>query len=290
MILIECFSVKIAECACLKCYLHHQSTELRRNRYEWQPKLRPAVLILPGGGYLYIADSESDPIAITYLRAGYNTFVLEYSVGDASEYPQPLVEAALSLYYIREHSVDFNIDVEKIAVCGLSAGAHLAGMIATQWKLKAFHTELGIPYGMNRPNALILAYPLIDLRLFNAGDEDKGKKFGKMLWDECKNVNTLENICTDTPPMFIWCTRDDPIIPSNQSLQLACRLSEKDIPYELHVFHIGDHGLSTCDNLSLYGKYGLRDYPINVKQWTSLSINWLNALFLFDEYSPDKYK
>ena len=251
----------------LKGYLHHQSKELRRNKYHWQPSKRPAILLLPGGGYLYISDSESEPI-----------------------YPKPLIEVSLAIAYIRKHSLEFNIDSSKIAVCGLSAGGHLAGLISTQWQNKFLWEKLDIPYGENKPNALVLAYPLFDLKLYNNGDSNKGKRFGKMLWDENQNVNSLTNITALMPPTFIWHTRDDPIVPSNQSLHLAWKLDEINIPYELHMFYIGDHGLSTCNVLSLYGKYGLRDYPTNVSEWVKLSINWLNSLFLFDEFDPHKYK
>lgn len=276
--------------AFLDIYVHHKSRELRRNKYQWQPLYRPALLILPGGGYLYIADSENEPLVLSYLKAGYNVFVLNYSVGDNSEYPKPLIEVSLAIAHIRLHSEEYGISKDNIAICGLSAGGHLAGLIATQWFNELCWKKQGISYELNKPNALILAYPLFDLKLYNNGDKEKGKIFGKMLWSESENVNSLENINEKMPPTFIWHTRDDPIVPSNQSLKLAMKLSEYQIPYELHIYHIGDHGLSTCDALSLYGKHGLRDYPVNVKSWLDLSINWLNSLFEFDEFDPMKYK
>lgn len=283
-------TVNISSDATLDCYVQKQSNELRRNRYQWQPKSRPAILIIPGGGYLNIADSENEPLAITYLAAGYNAFVLNYSTGDKSEYPTPLIEASKAIIELRKNCIQYNIDPNKIVVCGLSAGAHLAGLLATQYFTPLLTDTLGVSSNILRPDALIFAYPLFDLKLYNDGVEEKGKIFGKMLWDEKANVNSLDNIHEEMPPVFIWHTRDDPIVPSNQSLMLATKLAQFGIPYELHMFNIGDHGLSTCNGLSLYGKIGLRDYPVNVDKWVEMSINWVNSLFDFDEFDPDKYK
>ena len=42
---------------------------------------RPAIIILPGGGYAMCSDREADPVAMAYLKAGYQAFVLRYTVG-----------------------------------------------------------------------------------------------------------------------------------------------------------------------------------------------------------------
>ena len=99
---------------------------------------RPAILILPGGGYQYCSDREADPVAFSYLQAGFQAFVLRYSVAEHNTWPNPLgdVEQAMELIRSRE---DWNVYEDKVAVAGFSAGGHLAAAVAAMSK--------------NRPNA-----------------------------------------------------------------------------------------------------------------------------------------
>ena len=55
-------------------------------RFEYIRK-RPAILVIPGGGYQYCSVREADPVAFAYLKAGYQAFVLNYSVGAHSVWP-----------------------------------------------------------------------------------------------------------------------------------------------------------------------------------------------------------
>ena len=103
---------------------------------------RPAVLILPGGGYQMCSDREADPIAFPYLKAGYQAFILRYSVGKDSVWPNPMNDYEEAMELIREKSEEWHVLTDKIAVIGFSAGGHLAGCAATMSK--------------NRPNAAIL--------------------------------------------------------------------------------------------------------------------------------------
>ena len=41
-----------------------------------QEKERPAVLVCPGGGYLYLAPREAEPVALSYAAQGFHAFIL----------------------------------------------------------------------------------------------------------------------------------------------------------------------------------------------------------------------
>ena len=54
---------------------------------------RPAVLILPGGGYMFCSDREAEPVALRLLALGVQAVIVRYSVAPA-RYPTALKEAA----------------------------------------------------------------------------------------------------------------------------------------------------------------------------------------------------
>ena len=64
--------------ATLTTYIHDQSSQS-----EFQIQSRPGIIVMPGGAYSFLSDTEAEPVALTFLKEGYNTFVLRYSVGDA---------------------------------------------------------------------------------------------------------------------------------------------------------------------------------------------------------------
>lgn len=109
---------------------------------------RPAALILPGGGYSMCADLEADPVAFPFLKAGYQVFVLRYSVGEASVWPNPLEDYEAAAEMIRRRAGEWKVCEDRMVVIGFSAGGHLAACAATMAE--------------HRPNAAILGYPVIE--------------------------------------------------------------------------------------------------------------------------------
>ena len=84
-------------------------------------KNRPALIILPGGAYSFLSDRESEPVAITFMKEGFNTLVLNYSVGDYSEYPNPLEEVSKAIWIVRQNSEEWGINPDAIALIGFSS-------------------------------------------------------------------------------------------------------------------------------------------------------------------------
>ena len=87
---------------------------------------RPAVIVCPGGGYVYCSPREGEPIALRYAAKGFHAFVLRYSTGfDAKDFA-PWKEVDWAVGLLREKAEEWHIDPGKIATCGFSAGGHLA--------------------------------------------------------------------------------------------------------------------------------------------------------------------
>lgn len=203
---------------------------------------RPAILILPGGGYQYCSARESDPVAFAYLKAGYQVFILKYSVGEHAVWPNPLedVESAMELIRGRE---DWHVYPDKVAVIGFSAGGHLAAAAATMSR--------------NRPNAAILGYAV-------AGEDVTG----------CNPTapDTTKFVDRNTCPCFVFATCTDDVVPVQNSIDFMRALSQAKISFESHIYAYGPHGFSTCDS-SVHEM----TTPIcsRVPDWVGDSIGWL---------------
>ena len=150
-----CQTVPIRENARLECYLISPSPEYA------QQGPRPAVLVLPGGAYLCTSDREAEFVALRFAANGYHAFVLRYSVGPAARFPAPMLEGFAALAELRARAEEWNVDPARIAVCGFSAGGHLAACLMTLWREPRIAGALGADPARLRPDAAILSYPVV---------------------------------------------------------------------------------------------------------------------------------
>ena len=239
---------------------------------------RRAIIVCPGGGYGFCSDREAEPIATSFLAAGFATFVLRYSVKENAANYQPIKEVALAVKYVREHAENYNVDPAYVFTCGFSAGGHLAASAGVLWNDPVVREALGdAPSGINRPTGMILAYPVI-----TAGEwAHKGtianlcgtKEYTKEQGDRFSlELHVDETTC----PAFIWHTFADKCVPVQNSLLMAEAMTKAKVPFELHIFPKGQHGLSLCNEL-----VGT-PLPHNAC-WIELAVRWAQELTVTQE-------
>lgn len=269
--------------------------------------LRPAVIVCPGGAYMSCSDREAEPIALAFLRMGYHAFVLRYSVGlepgqngfslDPTQikvrpetiHPQPMRDIAKAFECINKNADKWHVDTKKIAICGFSAGAHNCAMYSTHWAKPVITEYVDIDKEALRPAACILGYPLTDYIFMkeNASKEKGSYNFFKMSntlflgenWDteeKLLDASPARLVDADTPATFIWTTSGDNLVPNQHSSLYAFALAEAKIPYELHVFQDGDHGLATADQSSAQA---LSQCNADAAKWIDLCACWLQKYF-----------
>ncbi len=265
----ELFNLDTAQEPRLDCYLVSQTPEMDPN------KKHPAVLVIPGGAYQFVSDREGEPIALNYLSMGYNAFVLYYSIAPET-YPEQLIEASAAMSLIRQKADEWFINTEKIAVIGFSAGGHLACSLSTLWREQEIYDKLGIEKDSNKPNASILSYPVI------SSDESFSHRgsFENLLGEKSNNymmnkVSLEKQVTPETPPTFIWHTANDDCVPVKNSLVFAEALSENNVPFELHIFPDGPHGLANCNFSTSYSDNSTHDVNFHCERWVELSKKWL---------------
>lgn len=241
---------------------------------------RPAMVVCPGGGYSGLSPREAEPIALAYLRAGMNVFILYYGVKEEARNYAPLIQAAMTIRHIREHAEEYAVNPEQIMIVGFSAGGHLAASAGILWNAPVVREALGITSeteGINRPNGMILSYPVIS----GFAKAHQGSIFQLCgttePTDEQRAAFSLElHVDEGTCPAFIWHTFTDELVPVENSLLLMNALAKSRIPFEAHIFPVGRHGLALSSEET--GIYPDVEHMPHTEHWIPLSIEWSRLL------------
>lgn len=230
---------------------------------------KPLVLVCPGGAYSYCSDREAEPIAAKYLAAGFHAAVLRYHCAPAV-FPTALLELAWSVKTIRKFAKQWHVNPDAVFVCGFSAGGHLAASLGTLWNETFLQKALG--NGEWMPNGQILGYPVITMGEYTHQGSRENLIGGRMS-DEMKHLLSLEErVDEHTVPTFLWHTAEDGAVPVQNSLMYAAALASHHVPFELHVFEKGAHGLSTCEDIT--SDLGNETVPDN-QSWVDMSIRFI---------------
>ena len=235
---------------------------------------RPAMIICPGGGYSFVSQREAEPVAKHYFAAGYNTFILWYSIGEKAKDFLPLRQLASTIAHVRKYADEWHTIKDKIAVSGFSAGGHLACSLGTLFNeerfLKAFGRDDDI-----RPNAMVLIYPVIMANEYAHTGSIRNVSGSEIGTEEYKWFSLDNHVDEMTPPTFLWHTADDAVVPVENSLKMAAALSAVKVPFELHVLPNGYHGMTVCNReVNSPCEYNAR--------WIEWSIKWLNKVLDFE--------
>lgn len=263
---------------------------------------KPAVIICPGGAYLYLSDREAEPVALAFSKMGYQAFILNYSVygqvneeleeNPHSKFPAPMQDIARAMEIIHQNSEKWHINESKIGLIGFSAGGHNVASYGNMWRSEEVNQGTSLEVEKLRPAFSVLAYPVTNYwSLYQSYlpleqlEEDKKKtayafavaSFGTTEADETilKKWSPALTVNEDTPATFIWTTREDELVPASQTLEMMTALDQANIPYEGHVFSEGPHGLSLAQETT-----AVQSHQVNpeASTWLPMLRSWLNKI------------
>lgn len=205
-------------------------------------RVRPSVLVIPGGGYEMTSDREAEPIAMQFLAAGFNAFVLRYSV-KPSVFPVALLEAADAMTMIHEHAAEWHVDPDAV-----------------------------------RPNGLMLAYPVITSGpLAHRGSFDSLLGERRNDSQALESVSIERHIDAKTPPVFAWHTVPDETVPYENTLMLIDACKKAGVSIEAHLFPQGGHGLSLGTAETAW--QGVNGIEPSIQIWPQLAVSWMRRTF-----------
>ena len=247
-------------------------------------KVRPLVLICPGGAYAYTSEREAEPIALSILGRGYHAAILYYTCNPEAarkeaEFPTALVQIAKAIRYLREHSAEFHADPERIILSGFSAGGHAALSLGVFWKRPFLQELMQTEPESYRPSALLLAYPVV-----TSGTFTHSESMHNLLGDRVSDPSWLELVSLEKqvdasmPPAFIWTTDEDGAVPAENSLELALAMRRAGVSAELHMYRHGSHGLSLANKEVCPDSEPGQAPWCEVQNWIDLADTWIKGL------------
>lgn len=226
-------------------------------------KKHSCVIIVPGGGYTHRADHEGAPAAKWLNERNISAFVVNYRVYPYT-YPAPIADVKRAVKYVRFYSEKFDIIPDKIGLMGFSAGAHAACIAAEYYDECDYSPADNIDAANGRPDVCILCYPVITMfgDYLHKGSREQLIGDNPSLFEK---LSCEKNVRSDMPPVFMWHTFEDKSVPVYNSLKMALALKEKEIPFELHVYPNGRHGIGIVKCTDVEG----------TNKWTKCFENWL---------------
>jgi len=227
-----------------------------------------AMVICPGGGYGHLAAHEGNDYALWLNQQGVTGFVLKYRLGSQGyRHPAMLNDAARAVRWVRAHAKDYKIDPKRVGIMGSSAGGHLASTLLTHFDSGNPNATDTVERQSSRPDLGILCYAVITLGEFT----HKGSLHNLLGTNPppelIKNLSNELQVTTNTPPCFLWTTFEDKAVPMENTLQFAEALRKNHVPFDLHIYQKGGHGM------------GLKDKPpfANPHPWAADYRFWLKA-------------
>ena len=277
---IKHFNIMVTEQECGHARASREPADLTAyllDRLPHKPELlRPAVVLCPGGGYGFVSPREDQPVAMEFLAAGCQVFSLHYSVAPET-FPVALMELAKAVALVKSHACEWNIDTERIMVCGFSAGGHLAACLGMMWNRDFLYGPLNMAPEDIQPKGMILCYPVV-----TAGEYCHRGSVENLLGDradekEAQDQFSLEfQVGAHTPKTFLWHTVTDQTVPVQNSLLLANALVQSGVNLEMHLYPVGCHGLSLATEETAVGQEN-RVEP-QCQNWIELAGNWMSHL------------
>jgi acetyl esterase/lipase len=200
-----------------------------------------AMLLIPGGSYSGIYEGQAEPFALWLNEQGLTVFVLRYRLGSAGyRYPAQLQDAVEAMFQIRGSAANWKIDPQRIGVMGFSAGGHLVSTLINR-------PEDGMLEGRDdhispRPDLAILCYPVISMITKPHGTSRKMLIGDSPAEKLVRQTSSELQVKPGLPPVFLWHTMEDKLVPVEHAQLYAAALHQNNIPHELHLYQNGDHG------------------------------------------------
>jgi acetyl esterase/lipase len=229
-----------------------------------------ALVICPGGGYAHLSPHEGEGYARFFSAHGIACFVLAYRLGTSGyHYPAMFLDVSRAMRYVRAHAADYGIDPNRIGVVGSSAGGHLAATVLTHFDAGKPGDPDPIERMSSRPDLGILCYPVITMTGTNAHSGSKLNLLGPNPSPDLINLLSDEKqVKAGTPPCFLFATWEDKTVPVENTLMFAEALRAHGVPFDLHIYQHGGHGM---------GLGGPWDQPVKLHPWVADCLYWLKG-------------
>lgn len=231
------------------------------------------VIVSCGGGFSTRTGCEGFNVAKYFADQGFNTAILSYRLQPYGR-KDALDDIQRAIRLIRSKKDELGV-TDKVVCMGFSAGGMLSGNAGTHFDAGDPEAEDPIEKESCRPDGVVIGYGAFAFAGLPGGffvdpfgDQIRNPFFASK--EELIYYSPEVNITREVPPFFIWQTNSDD--PRN-SFTLGQALTAVGIPFEMHLFPEGVHGLAMADGHNDLAM----DLP-HVHKWGDLCADWLKKL------------
>ena len=225
-----------------------------------------AIVICPGGGYGGLAPHEGAGYAEWLAENGIAGIVLKYRLGSRGyRHPAMLNDAARAVRLTRSKSDEWKIDPKRVGIMGSSAGGHLASTLLTHFDMGLAEATDPVERLSSRPDLGILCYAVISMGPNTHGGSKQNLLGNNPSPELVELLSNEKQVTKETPRCFIWHTWEDNAVKVENSLEFAAALRKAGVPFDLHVYQKGNHGIG------LGGRAGA------LHPWAADCLFWLKA-------------
>jgi acetyl esterase/lipase len=207
-----------------------------------------ALVICPGGAYAHLAPHEGNDYARWLNQHGVTCFVLQYRLGSHGyHHPAMLNDAARAVRWVRAHAADFQVDKHRVGIMGSSAGGHLAATLLTHFDAGQPGAPDALDRESSRPDLGVLCYAVISMGEFTHAASRVNLLGANPSPELVRSLSNELQVTTNTPPCFLWTTVEDKTVPMENTMLFADALRKNHVPFSLHVYEKGNHGMGLQD-------------------------------------------
>ena len=208
----------------------------------------PAMVICPGGAYAHLASHEGQGYAEWLAAKGVACFVLKYRLGtDGYRHPRMLEDAARAVRLVRARAGEWGVDPRRIGIIGSSAGGHLAATLLTHFDEGRADAPDPIDRASSRPDLGVLCYPVITMDSWTHSGSRNNLLGENPSKTQIEELSAELHVTAQTPPCFLWHTGEDKGVPLENSLVFAAALRKAGVPFDLHIYQKGAHGIGLAN-------------------------------------------
>ena len=241
--------------------------------YHGETPPKGVVLVSAGGGFTYKSHHEGNCVAARFAQDGYLGAVLDYRVRPYTQY-DILNDVRRAVRLLKSLAPSYGYPKDNIALLGFSAGGQVSLLGGTHFDDGNPNSPDPVERFSSRPGAVVSCYSSISWTLF-APDKNMDELGSISSFEDRLFFSSEHNLSADTPPIFIWTSRQDLVLDPRFSLNLAIRLYEHNLPFELHVYDEGAHGIGLADDTNILKEYSSH----HLNTWVSLCSEWLDEKF-----------
>ena len=225
-----------------------------------------AIIVCPGGGYIFHADYEAGPVAAWLATLGITPAVLRYRLSPRYRHPAPFHDLTRAVRLLRARSRELNLDPQRIGVMGFSAGGHLAAHVSTCFDPGDPQSPDPIERASSRPDVAVLLYPVISFTDLSHHTRTWQYLLGDDATPPQRESLSCERLVTaQTPATFVYHATGDPNVPVENSIAYAAALRRAGVSFEMHLYDAAAHGVGLAQN-----------HP-TLHTWPALCATWLQT-------------